>query len=221
MRTDFEKAKSSLSHIMKGWQFVHNFIDGLPTEAVEELSRFKGELLDVEFSFFGIARFREIMATLPESELERLLGPLARQNDFHNLQMSEVKELVDAIVSDIVDYAPKTQTISPVSSSKLDFNKIPEMWASPLRSGRYNEHLIQDYFSNHPLPTQGEILAKHFNDKYLEFANQKLKPSTIMSELYLQIVGPDEQSIERQVAAYTILAYLFERCDIFENATDG
>lgn len=147
MRKDFEKANSNLSDIMKEWQFVHNYIDGLPTEAIKELNKFRKERPSIAISSFGIARFSEMMATLPESELERLLGPIARQNDFHNLQMSEVKELVDTIVSEIVDYTPKKQTISPVSSLKLDFNEIPEMWASPLRSGRYNEHLIQDYVS--------------------------------------------------------------------------
>lgn len=220
MTEDFGKARSNLGDIMRSWHMVHNIIEGLPVEAIQKINGLKKENTDIELSLLGPHNIANIMATFSESGLEKFLGSAARNTDFRNLQMSEVKELVDAIVS-VTTAPPMTDHIEPVSSQKIQRNHIPAHWAALLQGGRMNEHHIQDYFKKHQIPTRGETLAKIFRDRYAELVAEKLSPSAILDWLYIKIVGPEEVDPSRQVAAHTLLAYLFERCDIFENVVDG
>ena len=221
MASDFKKASSNLGHIMTSWHMVHNIVEGLPAEALLELKSLEQQNPSVEFSLFGLPSMAETMAGFPESELEKFLGRRARNEDFRNFQISEVKDLVDAIVSATSEHKPMTDEITPVSSEKIDYNEIPGTWVAALQGGRLNEHHIQRYFEQHQVPTRGEMLASIFRSRYSELVAEKLPPASIMYWLYVRIVGQDEVEVSRQVAAHTLLAYLFERCEIFENAVEG
>ena len=220
MTDDFGKAKSNLGDIMRSWHMVHNIIEGLPVETIQKINALKKENTDIELSLLGPPNIADIMAAFSESGLEKFLGPAARNKDFRNLQMSEVKELVDANVS-VTTTPPMTDLIDPVSFQKIQTNHIPAHWAALLQGGRMNEHHIQDYFQEHQIPTRGETLAAIFRDRYAELVAERLSPGAILDRLFIKIVGSEEVNRSRQVAAYTLLAYLFERCDIFENALDG
>lgn len=221
MAIDFEKARSNLSAPMTSWHMVHNIVEGLPAEAILELNSLKQQNPSLEFSFFGLPSMAETMADFPESELEKFLGRRARNEDFRNFQISEVKEIVDTIVSVTSEHKPMTGEITPVSSEKIDYNEIPGTWVAALHAGRLNEHHIQRYFEQHQVPTRGEVLASIFRNRYSELVAERLPPSLIMYWLYVLVVGQDEVEVSRQVAAHTLLAYLFERCEIFENAVEG
>ncbi len=221
MNDDFDKAKSELGNIMLSWRMTHNIIEGLPAEAIQAMGTLKNNNPDVEFSFFGRPSIAETMAYLSEGELEKFLGRQARNEDYRNLQMSEIKELVASLVSATDTPSPTINSIAPVSPKKIEFNEIPATWAAILQGGRLNERHIQGYFDKHPIPTQGEHLANLFRNRYLELAAEKLSPRSIMYWLYVHIIGPEEVEVSRQVAAHTLLSYLFERCDIFENADSG
>lgn len=220
MTEDFGKAKSNLGEIMKSWRMVHNIVEGLPVDAVQRIAIIEKENPSLEISVVGQPSIAKIMETFPEHQLEKFLGRKARNEDFRSIQMSEVKDLVDAIVLG-TPTTPMTEHITPVSPEKITINKIPDHWSVLLQAGRANEHRIQDYFNQHRVPTRGETLASIFRNRYSELVAEKLPPSTIMYWLYHKIVGPEELEPSRQVAAYTLLAYLFERCDIFENAKES
>lgn len=53
MGDDFSKAKKDLESVMKRWTMVHNFVDGLPVEAIQELDRIERENPQIKCCFFG------------------------------------------------------------------------------------------------------------------------------------------------------------------------
>lgn len=61
----------------------------------------------------------------------------------------------------------------------------------------------------------GEQIAVAFRAKYAECKVQGLTPDEIFEhmQLYAGFGGPPR----RQVASMAVIAYFFERCDIFEN----
>jgi hypothetical protein len=65
---------------------------------------------------------------------------------------------------------------------------------------------------------RGEALAAIFRNRYSDLKAQGLPPDTILAELYNFVAGPGAVSISRQVATNSLLSFLFENCDIFENA---
>ncbi|MYJ87721.1 MAG: hypothetical protein F4044_08405 [Rhodobacteraceae bacterium] len=217
MNNDFDKAKSSLNKIMKSWKMTHNIIEGIPTDAIFAIKKLEEDNPDIEFSFFGMQSIAEIMMGLPESKLEKLIGPPARIKDFKNLQLSEVKELIDTLVSKLNSPKPMVEKIERVSPKKIEYNKLSASWVTILQAGRLNEHRIEEYLNQHHIPTQGESLAKIFRDWYIELDTQEISSDNIMYALYTKIISPEDEDVSRKIAAYTLLSYLFERCDIFKN----
>lgn len=109
----------------------------------------------------------------------------------------------------------------PVSPEKLNFNNLSGSSRQLLRAGRINAPHIGAYFNAHPDPMRGEAVAGAFRNRYAELKAQALAPDTILSELYRFIAGPGDVPIPRHVAATSLLSYLFESCDIFENAASA
>lgn len=218
MPEDFAKAKNKLSDIMTHWHMTHNIIEGMPNEAIKALKTLEQANPTIGFSFFAPPRFAEIIKSLSEDKRVALLGPVARNRDFRNLQMSEVRDLVDGMIKSVAEAPIPEAVITPVSPHKLAFNDLPGSWASAIQAGRINAHHIATYFQNHPDPVRGETVAQIFRERYAALKVQQLSPGSIMVELYRYIAGPGEASIDRQVAGHSILAHLFESCDIFENA---
>jgi hypothetical protein len=217
MRSDYQKALTAIPQIMREWHMVHNFIDGLPIEAVETLSEI--EKLDGarRFGFISMPWFELQIFALEPSKIEKLLGPAATQEDFQNMQAAELRDLIGAIVTATDEPLPVGENIKPVPVDKLEFNKLPGHWRILISSGCQNSRHVSEYFSKHPDPLMGETIAQMFRDRYRYLRSESLSPAKIMSTLYEMITGIGAVSVQRQVAAQALLAFLFESCDIFED----
>ena len=217
LQTDFSQAKAKVSHVMRRWTMVHNLVDGLPVEAIEELDRLKKTNLEIQFSFFGYQSFEEKILNMGKANVVTLLGTVAGEHNVRNLPLTELRELIASIAEDLKELPPLAD-VRPVPQDKLELNRIPTSWRTLLMVGYQNTSIIADYLENHPDVLLGERVASWFHVKYLELGSQCLSPGRILSGLYELIVGIGYVSPERQVTAQALLAYLFERCDIFEDA---
>lgn len=218
MEDDFAKARGQLGTLMRSWNMTHNIIEGLPTEALQKKADFEGAHPTLTFGFVGPSTFRQIMSELDQPTRDGFLGPAAQNKDYQLLQIEEVRDTVEAIISAVA--APETGTgvITPVSPEKLAFNELSGASQHILRSGRINAPHIDAYFSSHPDPMRGEAVAKVFRNRYAELKAQALRPDAILTELYVFVAGPGDVAVPRQVAAHSLLSFLFDSCDIFENA---
>lgn len=221
MHEDFEKGIADLSGIMKSWHWTHNLIEGMPIDALLAFKALEADNSQLKFGLCGPPSIRDLFEHFDEHQREHFLGPQARQSDFLRLQMSEVKDLVDAIMVAVSGEVRSDVLIEPVSPEKLSHNDIPAAWSQMIQNGRVNAKYIDRYFDSHHDAMYGERVAQVFRDKYTELRSGALLPGAIMDELYCFVAGPENTGVDRQVAAYSLLAYLFESCDIFENVPEA
>lgn len=216
MTNDFAKALKSLAAIMKEWHMVHNIADGLPVEAVMALETLKSGNPSMSFGFVGIEGFSDRVFRLQPAQIESLLGPAASDADATALNTAVLKDLVQHLCSetDAIDF--DEQDLRPVPLHKLTYNNLPNHWRQLIAGGWKNAHLVGLYFDRHQDPLTGERLAKVFRDRYDYLKAQCLSPSDIMVSLYEVVTGIGSVPPQKQVAVQSLLAFLFENCDIFE-----
>ena len=217
MGTDFNKAQNSVSDIMRQWQMVHNLVDGLPVDAVQTLHSMEKDNPHLQFAFFGLERFEKIVDDLTDAHKIELFGPAATNEDAQNLQVEELRSLIDALVRAREDDGLRLANIEPVSEDKLNTNELPVSWHDLISGGWRNAHLVSAYFSQHHDPMRGEHIAGLFRARYDYLKSQQLDSASIMDSLYEFVTGIGSVPPPRQVAAQALLAHLFESCDIFEN----
>lgn len=217
MGTDFTKAQEGVSDIMKEWQMVHNLVDGLPIDAVQTLQVLEDNNPHLQFAFFGLERFENIVDELTAAQKMELFGPAATNEDAQDLQVDELRSLIDALVRAKEDEDLTLAHIEPVSEDKLKANGLPEYWHDLISGGWRNAHLVSAYFSEHHDPMRGEYIASIFRARYDYLKSQRLVSASIMDSLYEFVTGMGTVPPPRQVAAQALLAHLFESCDIFEN----
>ena len=215
MKEDHSKAANAMKTLMKEWCMVHNFVDGLPIEAVETLTSLQKANKKQSFSFFGLESFESTIFALDESQIEDLLGIAASASDTLNLQISELRDLVNSV--ELAAMEVTSVQVLPVPVDKLVFNKLPAHWAKLIEFGWGNAPLVAEYLANRPEPLIAEQLAEHFRNRYAYLKGQSIGPGAIMSSLYEMITGTGIVTPQRQVAAQALLAFLFESCDIFED----
>lgn len=218
MDDDLSKAKEHLGAIMKSWHMTHNVVEGLPVEAVMKHKSISEANPELQVFLFGPPKIRELMGQLSEENRTKFTGPVARNSDYQHLQLGEVRDLVAALILAVESTDLPPGDLLPVSPQKLNVNNLSGSSQQLLRSGRINAPHIGTYFNAHPDPMRGETLAGMFRNRYAELKAQELAPDTILSELYRFVAGPGDVAIPRHVAATSLLSYLFESCDIFENA---
>ena len=215
--SDYKLAAKHLPSIMKEWHFGHNLVNGLPIEAVMKIEKMKTDHPERKFGLIGPVGLEEYVFKLSHADLLELLGPAATSADTRNLRMENVRDLVDSLMNGVSSPPPASAAIAPVPTNKLQFNKLPHHWCGLITAAAQNGGYVREYFDRHPSPEMGNAIATVFNGLYRELALEGLAPGAIMDSLYEKITGIGSVSTERQVAANTLLAYLFDACDIFED----
>ena len=81
MGDDYAKAAKAIAAIMKEWHMVHNFVDGLPIEAVEKLEEIRKTDKERKFGFISMEGFEARIFALDIAKIEDLLGPAATAGD--------------------------------------------------------------------------------------------------------------------------------------------
>lgn len=216
MTDDFAKALKNLAAIMKEWHMVHNIADGLPVEAITTMDALRKSNPTLTLGFIGVEGFSERVFRLQPFQIEPLLGPVASDADATTLDTAALRDLIQHLrtEADAIDFDP--QDLRPVPLHKLNYNNLPNHWKQLIAGGWKNAHLVGQYFDRHPDPLTGERIAKLFRDRYDYLKAQQLSPGDIMGVLYELVTGIGNVPPQKQVAAQSLLAFLFENCDIFE-----
>jgi hypothetical protein len=216
MTDDFAKALKNLAPLMKEWHMVHNIADGLPVEALLAMDVLKSNNPSLKFGFVAIEGFSTRVFNLQPAKIESLLGPAASDADAATLDTAALRDLIVhlRIEADTVDF--EAEDLRPVPLHKLTYNNLPNHWKLLISGGWKNAHLVGQYFDHHPDPLTGDRLATLFRDRYANLKAQLLDPGDIMVSLYELVTGIGNVPPQKQVAAQSLLAFLFENCDIFE-----
>ncbi len=102
-----------------------------------------------------------------------------------------------------------------IPPGKIEANDLTESVSTLIKSGLTKSPLVSAFLDTWYDESLGERLAVSFRKKHEELRGTML-PNRIFTELQTWAGGTQIGTPEHQMAVLTVLAYYFERCDIFE-----
>jgi len=214
VKTDFAGAREHWSDFMRSWCFVHSDGRGLPPDVAKLLDELRAEHPGITITPMSEAELRDIVFEIEVEHLEALFGPAPTMTQLNAVSLEDIKPLLDELAR--ADPDPLAENIAPPSPRKLEKNALSEDSASLLRLGRQRQQKVAEYFDKTPWPDVGERIAEAFRKRYVQL---KAMPFSNSDWVFGQLAAFAGMAGEpkRIAAAVAILAYFFERCDIFED----
>lgn len=214
--TDFAGALIYWGDRMRAWALVYNH--GLPAPVVQQLDDLRAAHPQITITHWDQEQLRCLLDRMSRRQLEALFGRAPEARDFQRLGFPEIAPLVRAIEGRLA--APGTPldgSLAPVPVAKLEINALSPASARFIRLGRESEQVVEEYFGAHYDPTLGERVAAGYRAEYVRLRREGWGPDGIFARL-VDFSGGASAESGQAAAVYTILAYFFERCDIFESA---
>lgn len=197
------------------WVFVHNAMDGLPPSVATRLLELDGETTGIAVSWWGHEELRQEVFKLREEDIAALLGPAPSLRDFAQMGFAKLKPILDAIAR---REAPLDAEIGPVPRDKVEINRLSANVELLIQLGRRRSNVVRDFLAAYPDPQYGDEVVQAFRLKYEEVKNAGLTPDQIFQEVQIFAGGNLAGNPGHQAAVLTVVAYLFDQCDIFEGA---
>ena len=210
---DFYGALEHWPDFLKTWTFVHNDYRGLPATVSQHLDALRTKHPDIKIEIMSEAQLRDIVMQLEVHHLEDLFGPAPTMRQLDSISLDDLKPVLDEIAR--VDPDPLAEDYTGPSARKLEKNGLSEDAVSMLRIGRRRQQKVADYFDTTARPDVADRIAEAFRSRYDELKGLSRDSEWIFERL--QKFAGMSGDARRQAAALAVLAYFFERCDIFED----
>lgn len=212
---DFLEALPYWGSHFERWIFVHNSRDGLGPDVLNKLLELDGAYPQVTIMHWGYEELRQKVFDLSHADLTSLLGVHApTRADMSSLGFAELKPLLTRI-GDLPE-VPEFD-LRPVPQDKLIRNSLSPSVQSLIKAGMQRAKLVEDFFASwFRDPQLGDRIAAAFHNEYERLKIIHFDPDDIFYELQVFAGGAEIGTPKRQAAVLAVLAYLFERCDIFE-----
>jgi hypothetical protein len=129
-------------------------------------------------------------------------------------------DLVAVLTHINVTPIPTTSEVKDVSRGKIEANLLSQAVADFLKIGMQKSPLVAQFFNNWKNPSYGEQIASAFKSEYMALreATPRLHPDEIFGRLEAWAGGLANTTPTRKVAVLAVMAYLFDKCEIFEDA---
>lgn len=209
---DFDGAKEHWKEYFDSWVFVHNATDGLPPHVLELLLELNKTSIGFSLETWGIEELRLIFRKLTSNDKSSWFGIAPTEETKLRLGFDELRVVLENIAP---LPAPLQNEIKDVPAGKIKANALSDATERLLRAGMAKSKLVADFFSQWHDETFGERLAKSFKDKYRQLRGTHT-PNQLFAELQSWAGGTHRGTPEHEMAVLTVMAYYFERCDIFE-----
>ncbi len=213
---DFKGAKIHWGTHFDKWSFVHNATDGLPPHVQTLLLDFETANAGIILEPWGLEELRLVFRRLSPEDLASWLGLAPTEDTKARLGFKDLQVVLESLAGKV---APTGATVKAVPPGKIEANDLSASVATLIKSGITKAPLVSAFLDTWHDETLGERLAVAFRTKY-ECLRGTMHPNQIFSELQAWVGGSQLGTPEHQMAVLTVLAYYFERCDIFEEGRD-
>ncbi|UAK24038.1 ABC-three component system protein [Sphingomonas nostoxanthinifaciens] len=214
--TDFAGALENWPNL-EAWKFVHNYVEQPPAQIVQKILELRDRHKPIAIELFGKEQFESALLSLDAEAIDALVGDAATDEDFRALQPTIVLSVVDVIMAAVVQRHDLEDAPAEVPQQKLHFNGLSAHSQDRVIRGMQNAVRVAKLMQDHQDPLLEGNLAGAFNAKYLDFKAQGLNPDDILFHLYDFAAGVGKPSAALDVSVWSLLAYLFEKCMIFED----
>ena len=215
---DFKGAKDYWEIYFDEWTFVHNAPDGrLGPHIIEVLNKLRHDNPKIKITHCGweemLAKFRQL--SLQDLESWFGISPTTEANV--NLGYSDLEAVLAYIKT---TNAPTVSEVKDVSGGKIEANLLSQEVSAFLKIGMQKSALVAQFFNNWKNPTYGEQIAQAFKSEYVTLRDAKptLHPDRIFGRLEAWAGGSANTDPKHKAAVLAVMAYLFDKCEIFEDA---
>ena len=199
---------------MKEWVFVHNNAEGISPAVSDKLIEVRNQYDTLSI----VTASRDFLKDELHDKLslQQLIDiyPSANLN-FSEVQMAHIRPLLKGII------AARTVIPDPNSfgdipdEAKLDYNDLSPDSKYDIRRAQPHINVVDRYLAGMNNPQNASIIQAQMRAKYLELRDLGYDPDEILGELLLFCGGEGTSSVA--AAAYVIVAYYLDSCDVFEN----
>ena len=194
------------------WVLVHNDGRGLPPKAVQRLDQLREEHPSIRIETWSRDELERIARRLSQDEWESMFGVAPSASGMEAVVADDVAEVSRHLEK--VEPPPDAPIRAP-SVNKIAKNGLSEQMVTLLNAGKRKDGVVKRYFETHHRPDFGERIAEAFRNRYRSLREDEEAPDAILLSLW-QFIG-EGASTRHSSAELAILAYLFDRCDIFED----
>jgi hypothetical protein len=212
IKEDFEGAKTHWHVHFDKWVFAHNAIDGLPPHVQAEILELERKNPGLTLEPWGIEEFRLVFRRVPRADLESWFGFAPTSATKTKLVFEDLRVVLETIA---VQHVADDRPVKDVPPRKIEANALSPSITRLLKEGMTKAPLVDEFFGKWNDPTFGDRIAKAFRAKYVSLRDQAT-PNQIFHDIQAWAGGAERGNAEHELAVLTVLAYYFERCDIFE-----
>lgn len=209
---DFEGAKLHWRQHFDKWVFAHNATDGLPPHVQTLLLDFEKANTGITLEPWSLEEFRLIFRRLTIDDLIPWLGAAPSDETKASLGFSDLRPVFETLGN---RPAPSDAAVRDVPMGKIEANALSDSIATLIKGGMSKTPLVEKFFAQWHDETLGERIAEAFRTEY-----QRLRPlhtpNGVFSELQAWAGGRGRGTPEHEMAVLAVIAYYFERCDIYE-----
>lgn len=215
---DFEGAKKHWEEYFDEWTFVHNAPDGrLGPHIIEKLAKLRHDNPKIRIGHCGYEEMLVKFRKLSLQDLESWFGPSLTMEANVNLGFSDLAAVLTHIS---VTPVPTASEVKDVSRGKIEANLLSQAVADFLKIGMQKSPLVAQFFNNWRNPNYGEQIAQAFKSQYIGLRDgvTQLHPDEIFGRLEAWAAGTANITPTHKAAVLAVMAYLFDKCEIFEDA---
>lgn len=170
--------------------------------------------------YFGWQRFEHHLLELDEEVVQDLICENPITEDFMRLQPAVVQEVVNSVAA-AFSLKYLGETTAPVPARKLEINRIPDCHAAAIKNGLLGRDVVESCVLQNADASLATRLYVAFHGKYKELRAEGFDSGQILDKLYDFALAGHLESTAQMTAAWAVIAYLFEKCSIFEDRVAG
>jgi len=213
IQEDFEGAKEHWGEHFDKWVFAHNAVDGMPPHVLTVLLDFEKANPGIILEPWGLDEFRLVSRKLSLDDMQSWFGLTAPSDETKmRLGFNDLQVVLETIAGRTV---PTSQDVKDVPMGKIEANALSESVATLLKAGMAKAPLVELFFRQWYDEALGERIAESFKARYMELRSA-FRPNDLFAEIQSWAAGDHRGTPEHELAVLTVIAYYFERCDIFE-----
>ncbi len=218
IQEDFHGALPYWREHFDTWVFVHNAYHGLAADVLKKLLDLEMNNEPLKVKKCGFEELRLEVFRLDLLTLASLLGPAPTARDMMEIGFDDLRP----VLVNIARQRPENEeTINPVPADKIEANGLSEHVEELIKFGMQRASLVHKFFNRWHDPLFGDSIAEAFKREYKRLQADGLTPDEIFCELQVFAGGERVPSPAHQSSVLAVLAYLFERCHIFEASRVG
>ncbi len=199
------------------WVFMHNARDGLGPGITKKLLDLDRAHEQITVTPWGFEDLKKELFLLQEEDIQDMLGAAPALKDFLQIGFEDLKPILNHITQ---QPAPEVPDLRQVPRNKIEINKLSDATEALITLGRLKSALVGEFFEKYPSPGYGDQVVEAFRTQYETLKNEGIAPDGIFLGLQVFAGGELTQEPKHQAAVLSVLAYLFDECDIFERERD-